>query len=174
MSLYVGRTRIIVHPLALLYPLAAVMLGTGAEAAALMIALAFHEAAHLMAAHALGVGVASLRLTPFGGAMAMENPYSLSPLRLAMVSAAGPLANALLTVAAAFLCVWEAARRFIQKPTVLGLCLTAAAVTLGSHVLMLEACADRYHLTIACMQSFFFLVLWSALAACRQKAPWKR
>ena len=81
---------------------------------------------------------------------------------------------ALLTVAAAFLCVWEAARRFIRKPTVLALCLTAAAVTLGSHVLMLQSCADRYHLTIACMQAFFFLVLWSALAACRQGTPWKR
>ncbi|MBQ7518779.1 MAG: hypothetical protein IJU12_00525 [Clostridia bacterium] len=81
---------------------------------------------------------------------------------------------ALLTVAAAFLCVWEAARRFIQKPTVLALCLTAAAVALGSHALMLQASADRYHLTIACMQAFFFLVLWSALAACRQRTPWKR
>ena len=81
---------------------------------------------------------------------------------------------ALLTVAAAFLCVWEAARRFMEKPTVLGLCLTAAAVALGGHTLMLQACADRYHLSIACMQAFFFLTLWSALAACRQRAPWKR
>lgn len=106
MSLYFGHTRIIVHPLALLYPLAAAMLGTGAEAAALMIALAFHEAAHLLAAHALGVGIASLRLTPFGGAMSMDNPYSLSPHRLAMVCAAGPLANALLTLAAGALTHW--------------------------------------------------------------------
>ena len=100
-------------------------------------------------------------------------PYRLLTGHLPAYTTAG-LFFALLTVAAAFLCVWEAARRFIQKPTVLGLCLTAAAVTLGSHVLMLEACADRYHLTIACMQSFFFLVLWSALAACRQRTPWKR
>ena len=107
MSLYIGHTRIIVHPLALLYPLAAAMLGTGAEAAALMIALTFHEAAHLLAAHALGVGIASLRLTPFGGAMAMENPYGLSPLRLAIVSAAGPLSNALLLLAAGALTHWH-------------------------------------------------------------------
>lgn len=107
MSLYVGHTRIIVHPLALLYPLASVMLGTGAEAMALMISLAFHEAAHLLAARALGVGIASLRLTPFGGAMAMENPYSLSPLPLAGVCASGPLANALLTLTAGALTHWH-------------------------------------------------------------------
>ena len=107
MSLCVGHTRIVVHPLALLYPLAAAMLGTGAEAAALTVALAFHEAAHLLAAHALGVYIASLRLTPFGGAMGMENPYGISPIRLATVSAAGPLANALLTLTAGAFTHWR-------------------------------------------------------------------
>lgn len=107
MSLYVGHTRIIAHPLALLYPLAAAMLGTGAEMSALTIALVFHEAAHLLAAHALGVYIASLRLTPFGGAMGMENPYGISTIRLATVSAAGPLANALLTLTAGALTHWR-------------------------------------------------------------------
>lgn len=107
MSLSVGHTRIVVHPLALLYPLAAAMLGAGSEAAALTIALTFHEAAHLMAAHALGVSIVSLRLTPFGGAMAMENPYGLSPLRLTIVSAAGPAANALLLLTAGALAHWQ-------------------------------------------------------------------
>ena len=107
MSLSVGHTRIVVHPLALLYPLAAAMLGGGAEAVALTIALAFHEAAHLLAAHALGVSIVSLRLTPFGGAMAMENPYGLSPLRLVIVSAAGPAANVLLLLTAGALAHWQ-------------------------------------------------------------------
>lgn len=107
MLLYVGHTRIILHPLALLYPVASVMLGTGAEAAALMVSLAFHEAAHLLAAHALGVGIASLRLTPFGGAMTMESPYGLSPFRLAMICAAGPLANVMLTLNAGALAHWH-------------------------------------------------------------------
>jgi len=107
MSLYIGHTRIIAHPLALLYPLAAAMLGTGAEAAALMIALICHETAHLLAAQALGVNIASLRLTPFGGAMAMENPYGISPLRLAIVSAAGPLANVLLLLTTGALTHWR-------------------------------------------------------------------
>lgn len=107
MSLCVGHTRIIVHPLALLYPLAAAMLGTGMEAASLTIALTFHEAAHLLVARALGVNIASLRLTPFGGAMAMKNPYGLSPSRLAIVSAAGPAANALTILAAGALAHWR-------------------------------------------------------------------
>lgn len=107
MPLTLGRTRVIVHPLALLYPLAAAMLGTGVEAGALVIALTCHEAAHLLAARSLGVEIASLRLTPFGGAMRIENPYGLSPLRLALVAAAGPLANALLVTAAGALAHWR-------------------------------------------------------------------
>ena len=81
---------------------------------------------------------------------------------------------ALLTVAAAFLCVWEAARRFLQHPPLLVLCLGAAAVALGSHVLMLLSCADRYHLAIASMQAFFFLTVALGLMACRQRRPGRR
>ena len=81
---------------------------------------------------------------------------------------------ALLTAAAAFLCVWEAARRFLQHPPLLVLCLGAAAVALGSHVLMLLSCADRYHLAIASMQAFFFLTVALGLMACRQRRPGRR
>ena len=76
---------------------------------------------------------------------------------------------ALLTVAAAFLCVWEALRRFAGSPSLLLACLGAAAAALGSNTLMVLACADRYHLAIGSMQAFFFLTLWAGLAACRQK-----
>ena len=107
MSLSVGRTRIIVHPLALLYPLAACMLGAGMDALALMIALTVHEGAHLLAARGLGVGIARLRLTPFGAAMVMDNPYGLSPLRLLAVAVAGPLSNALVLLTAAALTHWR-------------------------------------------------------------------
>ena len=77
---------------------------------------------------------------------------------------------ALLTVLAAFLCFWEAVRRFIRRPSLLLTCICAAAVALGSHLLMLEASADRYHMSIACGQAFFFLTLWAAMTACRQRA----
>ena len=76
---------------------------------------------------------------------------------------------ALLTVAGAFLCVWEAVRRFIAQPSLLITCLGAAAVALGGNALMLLSCADRYHLAIASMQAFFHLTLWAGLLACRQK-----
>ncbi|MBR5230749.1 MAG: hypothetical protein IKW00_00690 [Clostridia bacterium] len=76
---------------------------------------------------------------------------------------------ALTSVAAAFLCLMEAARRFVRKPGLVMLCLCAAALTLGSNVLMLQSCADRYHLSIQSMQLFFFLTLYTALRACREK-----
>ena len=81
---------------------------------------------------------------------------------------------ALLTVLAAFLCFWEAVRRFIRRPSLLLTCICAAAVALGSHLLMLEASADRYHMSIACGQAFFFLTLWAAMTACRQKTRIRR
>lgn len=106
MSLCVGRTRIVVHPLALLYPLAAVMLGAGMDAAALAVALTVHEGAHLLAARCLGVGVSRLRLTPFGGAMTMDNPYAISPCRLMAVAAVGPLSNIMALLTAGALAHW--------------------------------------------------------------------
>ena len=81
---------------------------------------------------------------------------------------------ALLTVLAAFLCFWEAVRRFIRRPSLLLTCICAAAVSLGSHLLMLEASADRYHMSVACGQAFFFLTLWAAMTACRQKPRVRR
>lgn len=74
---------------------------------------------------------------------------------------------ALLSVAAAFLCLWEAARRFVKAPGLVMLCLCGAALTLGSNILMLQSCADRYHLSIQSMQLFFFLTVYAALRACR-------
>ena len=106
MALSLGRTRISAHPLALLFPLAAAMLGAREDAAALMIGLAAHEGAHLLAAKCLGVGVRQLRLMPFGGAIALDNPYALSPGRLLGVAAAGPLGSGLALVAGAALAHW--------------------------------------------------------------------
>ena len=81
---------------------------------------------------------------------------------------------ALLTVLAAFLCFWEAVRRFLRRASLMLTCICAAAVALGSHLLMLEASADRYHMSIACGQAFFFLTLWAAMVACRQKIRIRR
>lgn len=108
MALTIGRTRLRVHPLALMMPVAAAMLGLRREIAALMIALTVHEAAHLLAAQALGVGVEQVDLMPFGGAIRTENPYAIAPIRLAAVAAAGPAGNLLALLASAALAHWGA------------------------------------------------------------------
>ena len=108
MALVVGRTRIRVHPLMLLFPLAAAMLGAGRETTALLLSLSAHEAAHLLAARCLRVGVNQLRLMPFGGAIAMDNPYVLSPGRLFAVAAAGPAGSLSALVLSAALAHWGA------------------------------------------------------------------
>lgn len=107
MTVQLGRTRLRVHPLMLMFPLMASRLGMGGDAAALMIALAVHEAAHLLVARALNVGVSELRLMPFGGALALENPYALPSSRLFAVSAAGPAANLLALLSSAALAHWR-------------------------------------------------------------------
>lgn len=107
MTLKIGRTRLDAHPLTLLYALAALMLGAREEAGALALGLTVHEAAHLLAARALGVGVSGLRLMPFGGALQMENPYALPGVKLLLVAAAGPTANLLAVFAGAALAHWR-------------------------------------------------------------------
>ena len=107
MALTVGRTRLTAHPLALLMPAAALLLGAREEVAALTLALAAHEAAHLLAARALGVGVGQLRLMPFGGAIRLGNPYALAPAKLLAVAAAGPAGSLLALLTAAALAHWR-------------------------------------------------------------------
>ncbi len=106
-ALTVGRTRIRAHPLALLMPVAALLLGVREEVAALMVGLAVHEAAHLLAARVLGVGVRQLSLMPFGGAIALENPYALAPAKLLAVAAAGPAGSLLALITSAALAHWH-------------------------------------------------------------------
>lgn len=98
--------RLRVHPLALMFPLMFLAFGSREEVFALMAGLAVHEGAHLIAARLLGVGVSELRLMPFGGAIGLENPYVLSPARLAGVSAAGPLASATMVLFSTALAHW--------------------------------------------------------------------
>ena len=108
MALTLGRTKLLAHPLALLMPVLALALGARDEVAALTIGLAAHEASHLLAARALGVGVRQLRLMPFGGAIQLENPYAIAPGRLLAVAAAGPAGSLLCLVTSAALAHWRA------------------------------------------------------------------
>ncbi len=72
---------------------------------------------------------------------------------------------AVLTILSGFLCTWVIAKRYIDSPSLVGLCLIAASVVLGSNILMLQTCTDRYYLSIATMQAFIFLVIWAGLKA---------
>ena len=105
-ALVLGRTRLSVHPLTLLFPILAARLGEAADMVALAAGLVAHEGAHLAAARCLGVGVSALRLMPFGAAIEMENPYALSPGRLFAVAAAGPAASGLMALLAVASAHW--------------------------------------------------------------------
>ncbi len=108
MGLTIGRTKLRLHPLALVFPLAAALLGAGEAMAALAVSLAVHEAAHLAMARTLGVGIGEVRIMPIGGAIRLENPYVLSPGRLLAVAAAGPAGSLLALLVAAALAHWRA------------------------------------------------------------------
>lgn len=108
MAVTVGGAKLKVDPLALLFPVVTMVLGPRAEVAALLVSLAAHEAGHLIAARALGVGVSQLRLMPFGAAIRLDNPYTLSPGRLLAVAAAGPAGSLLALIGAAALAHWRA------------------------------------------------------------------
>lgn len=107
MAMTLGNTRLRIHPLALMFPLTAAMLGLREDAVALIVALTLHEGAHLLAARALGVRVEQLRLMPFGGAIALECPYALPTSKLLAVAAAGPLGSGLGVVIAGALAHWR-------------------------------------------------------------------
>ena len=123
MKLRVGQTRLQIDLALLLMPLIAALLGEGAAAAVLMVSLAAHEAAHLAVARCAGLSVPSVRLTPFGGAIRLENPYAAPPGRVALTAAAGPAANLLLTVLSAALCQW-----MLLPPALCALCLQTNAL----------------------------------------------
>ena len=100
-ELRLGRTRLCLHPLTLLLPPLAMRLGLPGEARALLLGLAVHEGAHLLAARLLGVRVKRLTLLPFGGTMDVGNPYAMAPGRLFALALAGPLGNLAAILAAA-------------------------------------------------------------------------
>jgi len=107
MQFQTKRTQLRIDWLMLLFPIIASVLGQGREAAMLFLSLTAHEAAHLLTARALNLSIRSLRLTPFGGMSQIENPYSISALKLIAVSAAGPAANLLMMLLAASLGYWR-------------------------------------------------------------------
>ncbi len=93
--------------LTLAAPALALRLGMPGGMLPLALALGSHELAHLLAAKLCRVGIAEIRLMPFGGSARIENPYRLSPSQLIPTAAAGPAANLLLAVGIAALAQWR-------------------------------------------------------------------
>lgn len=107
MEIRLNRFNLRIDWLMLLFPCIAAALGEGRRTMMLMLSLFAHESAHLLAARAMHVRINHLRLTPFGAMARIDNPYSISAMRLFAVSAAGPVANLLVLLITAALCHWR-------------------------------------------------------------------
>lgn len=92
--------------LTLLFPLLAVMLDRRGTAWYWLLALGVHEFAHWAVSGILGNPIRSIRLTPFGGAAELSNPYSIPPSKLCTIALAGPAANLFLILLSAALGHW--------------------------------------------------------------------
>ena len=108
MRLKLRSTVLQIDFLLVLFAVFGFILGEVRQISLLALSLIAHETAHFATAKALHIAMPSVRLTPFGGLARIDNPYSISALRLCGVAIAGPLANLLaLTLSAAC----ETARR---------------------------------------------------------------
>lgn len=93
--------------LTLLFPLTAILLGEGHTILLLTLSLSAHETAHLLATYAAKASVRSMRLTPFGAILHLNQPYLIPPARLIFISAAGPAANLFIILLSTALCHWH-------------------------------------------------------------------
>lgn len=75
-------------------------LGQGAALGVMLPVLTLHELGHVLAAQALGVRVAAVELTPFGGVARLEGWKQLPPWQAGLIAACGPLTNLVLLMAA--------------------------------------------------------------------------
>ncbi len=85
-----------ISPLLPVLLLIGMVLGLGAEVGIALSSLLLHEFCHALAARMLRVRVLEIELMPMGGAARMEEIWSLRPAQVALISLAGPAANALL------------------------------------------------------------------------------
>ncbi len=90
------------HWTLLLMPPLLALSGLGPALLTVTASMLAHEAAHALAARAVGVHVRELMLTPFGGALRIEGIWGYRPCQVALVALAGPAMSLLvMTVAAA-------------------------------------------------------------------------
>lgn len=109
---------------------AAFVFGQEGRLFSLLLILAVHEGGHLWIARALGVPLASIRLTPFGAIIRTEALVSLGAFEEITLALAGPAANGLLALGAILIRQSPLARFFTVTDEFLVLCLGMGAVNL--------------------------------------------
>ncbi len=87
-----------------------------------LVALTVHEAAHALAARAVGQRFESIEVMPFGGVAQMDTSLSLRPGQEAVIALAGPVASALMALLAAACGIsGSVVQAFLRVNTVLAL-----------------------------------------------------
>lgn len=84
------------HPLFPAMMFLFIFYGRTSAACAYLLVLLLHESTHWLAAQCLGIQIAQVEITPFGGSMQMDLTSALPPVKTFMLSSAGPCANLLL------------------------------------------------------------------------------
>lgn len=97
-----------VHWTLLVFPPLLLLTGLAPALTAVVVSVLLHEAAHALAARAVGVTVRELLLTPFGGALRIEGLWGYRPGQIALVALAGPAMSLLIMTGAAALAYWGA------------------------------------------------------------------
>jgi stage IV sporulation protein FB len=112
-----------------------VLLGQWPVMRVMLLALCLHECAHALAAMALGMRVASMEITPFGGIARVDGLGHAAPWQEIVVALAGPASNLLMAMAAGFgaqtgLWPGEAVALFVRCNLALMLCNLLPALPL--------------------------------------------
>lgn len=103
LALHVAGARYGIHWALVLLLLLAAVTGHPVEALLLILSLAAHELAHLVAAGLAGVAVEELTLTPCGGMLRLEGALEGDPGAEVAVALAGPFQSALLATLVHFI-----------------------------------------------------------------------
>lgn len=101
-----GRLTVFMHPATLIFAAYMLLTGHGAMMLTGIGSILLHEAAHALAAIALGGGPQEMELTPLGMLLRLEDDERLPPLRRFAVLLAGPAMTLLLCVASVLLTGW--------------------------------------------------------------------
>ena len=79
------------------------MMGYAEEMLILLAIIMIHELSHGLMAITLGIKIREIQILPFGGVIKLDNTLSFTYPEEIMISAAGPIANVILSVAVFFL-----------------------------------------------------------------------